>query len=240
MVRRPARARPTTPDSPGTPAPPTGSDRERIIAAFLGLLANRSFEHIDLTEIAARAGVSLSALREEFSSTLGIYAAHVKAIDRAVLAGGEGDMSEEPARERLFDVLMRRVELLAPHKDAIRSLMRSAQRDPPLAFALNAMAVRSQQWMLNAADIHAAGPRGVLRAQALAVLWARVLRTFVRDDDEGHARTMAALDRELGRGARWVGFLDDLCRLLPGCGRSRRRPRDDWDEEPDDEATVAA
>jgi AcrR family transcriptional regulator len=205
----------------------------------MALLAEKSFERIELAEVAARAGVSLGAMRAEFGSTLAIYAAHVKAIDRAVIEGGEGDMSEEPPRERLFDVLMRRIETLAPHKEAMRSLLRSARRNPPLALALNGLAVRSQQWMLAAANIHASGPRGVLRAQGLALLWARVLRTFVNDEEEGHARTMAALDRELGRGARWVGFLDDLCRFVPGC-RPRRRRRRDWDEEPDDEATVAA
>lgn len=233
MARRPARAR------PDTPPPPTGSDRERIIAAFMALLAEKRFEAIDLGEVAARAGVTLAALHGEFGSTLAILAAHVKAIDRAVLAGGEGDMSEEPPRERLFDVLMRRIELLAPHKEAIHSLLRSVRRDPPLALALNALTVRSQQWMLTAADIHASGPRGLVRAQGLALLWLRVLRTFVRDEDEGHARTMAALDRELGRGARWIGFIDDLCRFVPRC-RPRRRHRRDWDEEPDDERTVTA
>jgi AcrR family transcriptional regulator len=235
MPRRPARARPETPPPP----PPTGSERERIIAAFMALLAEKRFEAIDFGEVAARADVSLAELRDEFGSTLAIFAAHVKAIDRAVLAGGEGDMTEEPPRERLFDVLMRRIELLAPHKEAIRSLLRSARRDPPLALALNAITVRSQQWMLTAADIHASGPRGLVRAQGLALLWSRVLRTFVRDEDEGHARTMAALDRELGRGARWIGFIDDLCRFVPGC-RPRRRHRRDWDEEPDDERTVTA
>ena len=53
-------------------------------------------------------------------------------------------MAEEPARERLFDVLMRRLEALAPYKEAVRSLLRSARRNPGLALALNAMAVRSQ------------------------------------------------------------------------------------------------
>jgi AcrR family transcriptional regulator len=230
MARKPARAKATT------PAAPTGSDRERIVAAFMALLAEKSFEQIDLSEIAARAGVSLGALRGEFPSTLAIYAAHVKAIDRAVLDGGEGDMADEPPRERLFDVLMRRIEVLAPHKEAVHSLLRSAGRNPGLALALNAMAVRSQQWMLTAADIHASGPRGLLRAQGLALLFARVLRTFVRDDDEGHARTMAALDRELGRGARLVGLLDDLCRCVPRFRPRRRRHRD---EDEGDEVVAA-
>src|SRR2546429_7690655 len=124
-----------------------------------------------------------------------MLAGQVKETDRAVLDGADADMAEEPPRERLFDVLMRRLEVLAPQKAAVRSLTRSAARNPGLAFALNGFAVRSQQWMLTAADIDAAGPRGMLRAQGLAVLFASVLRTWVDDDDPGLARTMAALDR---------------------------------------------
>jgi AcrR family transcriptional regulator len=235
MARKPARAKASTPAS--TPTQPTGSDRERIVAAFMALLAEKPFERIDLSEVAAGAGVSLGTMRAEFASTLAIYAAHVKQIDRAVLDGVDGDMAEEPPRERLFDVLMRRIEALAPHKEAVRSLLRSVSRDPALALALNGIAVRSQQWMLTAADIHASGPRGLLRAQGLALLWARVLRAFVNDEDEGHARTMAALDRELGRGARLVGLLDNLCRFVPRCRPRRRRYRD---EDEGDERVVAA
>jgi hypothetical protein len=77
----------------------------------------------------------------------------------------------------------------------------------------------------------------MLRAQGLACLYASVLRTFADDDDPGHARTMAALDRALARGQRWSGFLDDACRIGERfCGsRARRRPRDDAEEE-----TIAA
>jgi AcrR family transcriptional regulator len=216
------------------------SERERIIDAFMALLAEKSIEQIGLAEIAKGAGVSLSELRGAFGSTFAILAAFVKQIDRAVLAGDDADMAEEPPRERLFDVLMRRIELLAPHKEALASLLRSARRNPGLALALNAMAVRSQQWMLAAAGLHSSGPLGMARAQGLAVLFARVLRTFVHDDDEGHARTMAELDRGLGRGARLLGVLGDLCRFVPGGGRSRRRHRRDWDDEQDDEANAAA
>ena len=190
---------------------------------------NSEFEDIGYDDIAARAGVSLASLREEFGSKLAIVAAYVKEIDRKVLAGGDADMAEEPPRERLFDVLMRRLETLSPHRAAIRSLMRSARCRPPLALALNRLAVRSQQWMLTAANIDASGPKGMFRAQGLAMLFAGVLRTFVDDEDVGLARTMAALDRALARGQRWSGFLDDLCRLAPrrACvNRSRRRRRD--------------
>jgi len=212
------------------------SERERIIDAFMALLAEKPIERIGFAEIAKAAGVSLSDLRATFASTLAILAAHMKEIDRAVLAGGDAEMAEEPPRERLFDVLMRRLEVLAPHKDAVRSLVRSATRNPGLAFALNGLAVRSQQWMLTAADIGASGPRGMLRAQGLALLFASVLRTWINDEDEGLARTMAALDRALARGQRWSGFLDDLLRIPASACRLRPRRR----RRADDEDTVRA
>src|SRR5215470_9766344 len=226
MARRPARRPTERPHSEKGSQEPPLSDREKIIEAFFALLAEQAFEEIGYAELASRAGVSLATLRGEFGSKLAIIAAHTKAIDRKILAGGEADMAEEPPRERLFDVLMRRLEALAPHKAAIRSLMRSARRYPGLALALNGLAVRSQQWMLTAANIDAAGPRGMVRAQGVTFLFARVLRTFVDDEDEGLARTMAALDRALARGQSWSGFLDDLCRFVPrgGC-IPRCRPR---------------
>jgi AcrR family transcriptional regulator len=215
------------------------SSRDKIVDAFMALLAERRFEAIGFADIAARAGVSLAECRDAFGSTFAVLAGHSKRVDRKVLASGDADLAEELPRERLFDVLMRRLEAMAQHKRAIRSLLRSARRNPPLALALNGLAVRSQQWMLTAAGIEAAGPPGALRAQGLALLYVSVLRTWVEDDDPGLARTMAVLDRELARGERWAGFLGDLCRLVPPRCRSRRERQGRWqgsdpevDEEP--------
>jgi AcrR family transcriptional regulator len=233
-ARKPARQ---------TAAPPPRSDsiRDKAVAALMALLAERSFEEIGLAEVAGRAGISLSQLRGEFGATLGILAAHMKDIDRAVLDGNaddkaddkSDDMAEESPRDRLFEVLMRRIDALAPYKDAIGSLMRSARRNPGLAVALNGLAVRSQRWMLTAADIGSSGPRGAMRAQGAALMFARVVAVWLDDDEEGLDRTMAALDRGLASAERWVGFIDDLC-SIPAClarGPRRRRRRDEFDED---------
>ena len=212
MARKTTRSKARRSTSSARSAP-TGTPRERIIAGFMALLSEQSIERIGLAEIAERAGVTLADLRGEFGTPLAILAAHVKELDRKVLAEVDPDMAEESPRERLFDVLMRRLELLGDHKEAVRSLLRSARRDPPLALALNAMAVRSQQWMLTAAGIGASGPKGIMRAQGLALLFAHVLRTWVDDDEPGLSRTLAALDRELARGQRFAGLLDDLLRI---------------------------
>ena len=230
MARKSKRQR----KAPSAPPSRGASDRDKAVDALMTLLAEHTLDEIGLAEVAGRAGLKLSQLRAEFGSVLAILAAHIKDIDRIVLAGGDADMAEEPARERLFDVLMRRLEALAPYKDAVRSLMRSARRSPGLALALNAMAVRSQRWMLEAAGIGTSGPAGALRVQGAALMFARVLSVWVDDEEEGLDRSMAALDRGLASAERWAGFLDDLC-AIPKCvlrgPRRRRRHRDEEEAE---------
>src|SRR5260370_385671 len=88
MARKPAREH-TEPDK---------TNRERIIAALMALLAEQTIEKTGFGAIAGRAGLTLAECRAEFGSVLGVLAAHMKEIDRQVLAGGDADMAEEPAR----------------------------------------------------------------------------------------------------------------------------------------------
>lgn len=215
------------------------ANRRKIVEALLTLLAEQPIERIGLGDIAKAAGVSLADLREEFSSVMAILSAHMKEIDRQVLASDMSDMDGEPVREKLFDILMCRLEAHAPHKAAIRSLMKSSLRNPPLAFALNSFAARSMSWMMTAAGISTAGPRGIVRAQALTLLYARVVATWAEDEDPGLAKTMSVLDRELARGQQWSGFLDTLLAIPERLQSGRWRARRHRDHKPDDEIAAA-
>lgn len=198
------------------------ANRQKVLEAFLSLLAEKSFERISLGNVAERAGVSLSDMRKDFGSTFDMIAAFVRDTDAKVLAGGDVDDAQATQRDRMFDILMRRFEILRPHREAVRSLARSAACHPRFALGMNKLAVRSQQWMLSAAGIGSAGLIGGLRAQAAAVLFVRVMRVWLDDDDPGLAPTMAELDRELAAGARLATLFDDLCRFAPRCRRPRR------------------
>jgi AcrR family transcriptional regulator len=198
------------------------SNRQKVIEAFLSLLAEKSFERITLADAAQRAGISLADMRKDFGSTFDMIAAFVRDTDTKVLAGGDVEDAQATQRDRLFDILMRRFEILRPHRDAVRSLVRSAARDARFAYGMNKLAVRSHQWMLSAAGIGSSGMIGGLRAQASAVLFTRVMRVWLDDDDPGLAPTMAELDRELAAGARLATLLDDLWRFAPRCRRPRR------------------
>ena len=89
-----------------------------------------------------------------------MLAAYMREVDRAVLDGIDEGLADEPPRERLFDVLMRRLDILAADKAAVKSLRQSAAFNPGLTLAINGLALRSMQWMLTAADV----PRPARRA----------------------------------------------------------------------------
>lgn len=205
--------------------PETLSPRERLIEAFMALLGEQGFERVGLRAVADRAGVALDEFRGEFGSTYDVLAAFVAEIDRAVLAGIEPADADSTVRERLFDLLMRRFELLLPYRPAIESLRDTGLRVPPFGMVLNRLNVRTMQWLMAAAGLDSSGLRGTARAQALALLWARVFATWLEDTDPGLARTMAKLDRELATAATWSSRFEELCNFVPRlpCGRFWRR-----------------
>ena len=114
-----------------------------IVAAFMALLAEKRFEDIGFAEIARRAGVSLSDVRMKHASKIEMLAAYMCDVDRAVLDGIDPGLADEPPRERLFDVLMRRLDVLAADKAAVKSLWQSARFNPGLTLAVNGLAARS-------------------------------------------------------------------------------------------------
>jgi AcrR family transcriptional regulator len=201
----------------------TEKQKQKIVEALMALCAERDFARIGLAEIAAGADVTLAQLRGAYDGKMAILADFARRIDAAVLAGDDPGMAEEPARERLFDVVMRRFDALTPHKAGVAGLMKAARRDPLLAPALNRIALTSQRWMLTAAGLDRGGLPGLARAQALALAYAQVLPVWLEETDTGLPKTMAALDTQLKRLERagtMLGRVESaLCRLS---GRGRR------------------
>ena len=191
----------------------TTGRREAVVAAFMALLAERDYEAVTLSDVATRSGVSLGDIRAMFDSRFAIVEAFVAGIDKAVLDGIDADLADQDTKEKLFDVLMRRLDLLAPHKAAIRNLSRAAMRDPGLALALNGVARRSQRWMLAAAGVEVPGAGGMIRAQGLAIAFAKVVRAWLEDEDPALARTMRVLDEELAKAGRAAKTLKSVEQL---------------------------
>jgi AcrR family transcriptional regulator len=175
----------------------------RLVDAALRLAAGQGWRATSLAAIAAEAGLPLDQAYAACPSKHAILAAFQRRIDRAALAGPAPE-SDASARDRLFDILMRRFDALQPHRPALRAILRDSLGDPATLFAAPGL-LRSMRWMLEASGVSTAGWRGRLRVHALAGLYLAVLRVFLEDDSPDLARTMAALDRRLRRGESWVG-----------------------------------
>ncbi len=226
-------------DPPGTAKP---APRDALVEALMELAGERVWEDISISDVAVRANLSLSDFRESFPSKGAVLGGFARKIDRIVLDGSTGDLADEPAKERLFDVLMRRLDALTPYKHGLDGIAEWLGRSPVAAASVNRLEVNSMRFMLEAAGIDSEGAVGAIKVQGLALLWGRVLRTWFNDDDPGLAATMAVLDRELERGGKAVARAEDVNRLISplfALGRAlfERRPaglRSDgaeWSEE---------
>ena len=199
------------------PAPeheaPRRHPRDAIIEALFELTAEREWKDISVSLIAERAGVSLADFRDAYPSKGAVLGGFSRKIDQIVLRQLSDDLKDETAKERLFDVLMRRLDAMAPYRLGLQGVADWVRRDPLAAAALNRPALNSMRFMLEAAGIDTEGQAGALKIQGLVLAWSRVLSVWLTDEDSGLAATMAALDRELTRGATLAARVDDLDRL---------------------------
>ena len=216
--------------SEAKPADPRG----KIVDALMELASEHRFEDISIRAICKTAGVPLADFRDAFPSKGAVLAGFSRRIDRAVLAQDSEVMADEGPRERLFDILMRRLEAMAPYREGLREASAWLRRNPSSALAINQVIIGSMRFMLEAAGIEVeGGAAGAMKLQGLAFAWARIVGVWLEDDEPGLSKTMAALDRELTRGERAVAGVDrlnDLTSPLRAFARAafdaRRRTRE--------------
>jgi AcrR family transcriptional regulator len=202
----------TKPKSEAKTSPPADA-RGKIIDALMELAAERRFEDISVRDICKSAGVSLADFRDAFPSKGAVLAGFSRRIDRTVLAQNGEELADESPRERLFDILMRRLEAMAPYRDGVREAAAWLRREPAAALAMNRVVMSSMRFMLEAAGIEAEGAAGVIKLQGLALAWARMIQVWLDDDEPALSKTMAELDRVLTRGERAAAGVDRLSAL---------------------------
>jgi len=188
--------------------------RGKIVEALMKLAGERRFEDIAIRDICNEAGVSLADFRDSFPSKGAVLAGFSRRIDRAVLSQESADLADENERERLFDILMRRLDAMAPYREGLRETRAWLMREPSAALAMNQVVRGSMRFMLEAAGVDLDDrAAGAVKIQGLALAWARIVGVWLDDDDPGLSKTMAELDRALTRGERAVAGVDRLSDL---------------------------
>jgi AcrR family transcriptional regulator len=125
----------------------TGRDAspDRIIDTTMELIAGRGWRNLALADIASATGLSLAQLYAIFPSKLAVLDAFERRVNEQTLSGEVS--ADESIRDRLFDLVMRRLDALAPHRAAIRALIRAVPRDPTVALCTGPRFLNAMRWM---------------------------------------------------------------------------------------------
>ena len=196
------------------------SKRSKAGKAALDLAKERNWSDIALTDIAREADLSLAELRREFACKTDILRAFQAELDEAVLAKTRAGGEPSTPRDRLFDIVMSRFEIMQPYKPALKRIASHLRCRPGEAAVLAGSSLQSQYWMLEAAGAKLDGPGGALRVGGLAAIYGKVFCVWLDDDTATPDKTIAALGKRLGQGQRLLAGIEstcaDLCRFACG------------------------
>jgi AcrR family transcriptional regulator len=180
----------------GTKQDRAGADL--LVAAF-ELIAEHGWSRLSLVAVARRAGVPPAELYRELPSRAAVLRALSRRIDEAMLGFDEAELAGLPPRDRVFELLMRRLEALVPFRPGLERLARGARCDPCLLLATACRLERSLGWLQDAADLPRYGLRARLARRALGAAYVQTIRVWLKDETPDLGPTMAELDKQLRR-----------------------------------------
>jgi AcrR family transcriptional regulator len=179
---------------------------QRAVAALFAVAARDGWSRTTLGAIAAEAGVELAELQARFVTREAILDRFILDTDREVIDGTLPRAEGETIRDRLFDIVMRRIDAAQRHRAGVLAVQSALRRDPLAGLGYLPVIQASARWMLDAAGVSTAGLLGLLRINALVVLLVPVAQAWESDDSADLGKTMAALDRALTRAEQAEDF----------------------------------
>ncbi|MFN3609706.1 MAG: hypothetical protein ACK4Y9_11630 [Hyphomonas sp.] len=192
------------------------------LLAALELAAEKPWTEITLAAIAAKAGLPLQDFhgmsgREDIVEALDGY------FDRAMSA--EGVPEDSSARERMFDVIMKRFEAMEPYRAGLRELMKFRETSLTHVVRLPAHRHATAAWALASAGVDDdTGAPASLKRIAIAFVIAETERAWRREKSADFALTMAALDKGLRRAEDRLGQLRRFTNRKPSTTDTTDKP----------------
>ena len=185
-------------------------DNADIAQAALRVAAERGWRSASLDDIAAAADIEAPDMRRRFRCKGAVLTAIAQSVEERALAEPPDFDEEDTVRDRLFELLMQRLDILDENRDGVASILRDLPADPAATAGAVPGTLRLIGGILEQAGVSASGPVGLLRCKGLAVVWLTALTEWVRDDSPDHARTMATLDANLRRAEPFAQCLAQL------------------------------
>ncbi|MBV1886448.1 MAG: TetR family transcriptional regulator, partial [Parvibaculaceae bacterium] len=128
--------------------------KDKVLDVAVGLIAEKGWLDLSLSELAQASEVSLDELYQAFRRKNDILRFLQQRLDAATLKEIDPeDLEGEPARDRLFDVLMTRFEVMAPYKLTLEVISEDLLQDPRALVGWAHNEMQTLRWMLDAAGL---------------------------------------------------------------------------------------
>ncbi|WP_203414335.1 ubiquinone biosynthesis protein COQ9 [Entomobacter blattae] len=173
------------------------SFQDALLQACMDCAAKTGWSRMTLAQAAKQAGYPIEQARQAFPSKAHILLSLNAQADQAALQQAQED--ETTPREKLFDLLMSRFDVLQRYRPGIKALMYTLPFNPCLSLWSGAHIALSMKWMAEAAQIDTSGLKGHTFVKGLIAVWFYTLRIWAQDKTDDLSKTMAALDSALGR-----------------------------------------
>lgn len=181
-----------------------------IVNAAFDLATKIGWVRMSITDIAKKANLSEATVCTRYPTKALLLNEFMRHIDDLVLAQNAPFDEFDLERDRIFEILMLRFEAMQPYKEALRQINRDLPKEPINIIANGPSAALSMTKMLAAANLTANGLLGIAHAHGLLVVWLATARVWLQDDTPDMTQTMAALDRNLRRGEKFLNILPRL------------------------------
>lgn len=173
--------------------------KELLAIRAVELAGDLDWTYLTMRDIANAADLKLAELVVHFTDKDDLLYAYGRYVDQRTLEEA-GDFDPELSlRERLFDILMTRLDVLNEQREGVVSILTAFKGDPKQAVLSLPYLARSMNLMLEGAGIDTNGFRGALRITGLKVIYLKTLSIWMRDGSPDMSATMAELDKRLGQ-----------------------------------------
>ena len=179
---------------------------EKLLVTALEIIAEAGWLGFSFTELASRTGLTMAEVRASIGGRCDLLDQLSKTLDQAMLAVDPADMEGLSPKDRVFELMMSRLEAMAAYRAGLCRLMQDARTDPALLAMTACRLDRSMAWLQDAARLSAdrsASPLQMMRKKwqrrMLGTVYLQTLRNWASDDSADLAKTMASLDKQLRR-----------------------------------------
>jgi hypothetical protein len=183
---------------------PTQDCLDEVVGSLM-LMANATgWQHFEPSGLSLENNEISEALRDLLQTRESLFSLFLKMHDRQLLHLLPANFQEWPLREKIFELIMIRLDLLKPYKNLVKEIFESWSLLPEKIMILRHIAELIEH---NVLSCHESFPRKQTLSRIATLLYVMVVQHWIHDQSADGDATMAYLDQILAQSEDWGELL---------------------------------